>query len=116
MSFVMRKPAFCICKNKKRRSASRISAFFFCCTDSTIPLHNKSKISILCGCTAWFVSDLVGNPKDQFSHNKAQMVHIMITSSVDSKRLLGLLLSLNKTELYYRITVSNDNYEFVQEQ
>ena len=27
----------------------------------------------MCGSTAWFVSDLVGNPEDRFSHNKAQM-------------------------------------------
>ena len=29
--------------------------------------------AIFCGCTARFVSDLVGNPEGQFSHNEAQM-------------------------------------------
>ena len=28
---------------------------------------------ILCGRAAWFVSDLVGNPEDRFSHNEAQL-------------------------------------------
>ena len=28
---------------------------------------------IFCGCTAWFVSDQVRNPKDRFSHNEAHM-------------------------------------------
>ena len=29
--------------------------------------------AILCGCTARFVSDLVGNPEDRLSHNEAQI-------------------------------------------
>ena len=28
-------------------------------------------LAILCGCTARFMMDLVGNPKDRFSHNEA---------------------------------------------
>ena len=46
-------------------------------TDSTIPLLHKSEIfesiAIFCGCAAWFVSDLVGNTEDRFSHNEAQI-------------------------------------------
>ena len=42
---------FCICKNK---DADQLYAF-----------------------TAWFVSDLVGNPDDRFSHNEAHMVNRM---------------------------------------
>ena len=42
-------------------------------TESTIPLIPKSgfykPLTIFCGCTARFVSDLVGNPKDRFSHD-----------------------------------------------
>ena len=41
-------------------------------TDSTIPLLPKSDISC-CGCSAWFMSDLVENPEDRFSHNEAQL-------------------------------------------
>ena len=42
--------------------------------------HNQNKnfldfkpLAIFCGCTAWFVSDLVGYPDDRFSHNEAHM-------------------------------------------
>ena len=43
---------------------------------STIPLLPKSELSlsIFCGCTAWFVSDLVGNPEDRFSPEAAQIM------------------------------------------
>ena len=34
-------------------------------------------LAILCGCTAWFVSDLVGNPEDRFSKNEAHMTKLM---------------------------------------
>ena len=30
-------------------------------------------LAIFCGCTAWFVSDLVGNPEDRFSRDEAQI-------------------------------------------
>ena len=29
----------------------------------------------MCGCRAWFVWDLVGNPEDRFSHNEAHMYY-----------------------------------------
>ena len=73
----MRKPAFCICENKDEdqlrgnREADQRLCFRY--TDSTIPLLPKSEIkalAIFCGCTARFVSDLVGNPEDRFSHNE----------------------------------------------
>ena len=32
-------------------------------------------LDILCNCTARYVSDLVGNPKDQFSHNEAHLAY-----------------------------------------
>ena len=49
LSLVVRKPAFCIWENRRKLLAT------------------------FSGCTAWFVSDLVGNPKDWFSHNKAHL-------------------------------------------
>ena len=52
-----------------------ISAFVFRYTDSTIS-RNYKPLAIFCGCTARFVSDLVGNPEDRFSHNEA---HIYVT-------------------------------------
>ena len=38
--------------------------------DCTIPVNFKP-LAIFCGCTARFVSDLVGNSEDRFSHDVA---------------------------------------------
>ena len=35
---------------------------------------NFKPLAIFCGCTARFVSDLVGNPEDRLSHDEAQML------------------------------------------
>ena len=80
LSCVVRKSAFCICENKDadqlrgNREADQRLCFHY--TDSTIPLLSKSEnsksLNIFCGCTARFVSDLVRNPEDRFSHNEAQ--------------------------------------------
>ena len=48
MSLVMRKPAFCICENK---DADQLRS----------------------NCADRFVSDLIENPEDRFSHNEAHM-------------------------------------------
>ena len=82
MSLVVRKPAFCICENKDadqlRGNREADQHLCFSLMDSTIPLLLKSKkikpLAIFCGCTARFVSDLVGNPEDRFSHNEAHMI------------------------------------------
>ena len=78
----MRKQAFCICENKDAdqlcgdREADQ--RFCFRYTDGTIPLLPNPKfqasIAIFCDCTAQFVSGLVGNPEDWFSHNEAQIL------------------------------------------
>ena len=76
MSCVMRKPAFCICKNKDAdQLCSNLAADQHLCfryIDSTIPLLPKFGIAKLY--PAWFVSDLVVNPKDRFSCDRADMV------------------------------------------
>ena len=78
----MRKPAFCIWEIKDadqlRGNREADQRLCFCYTDSTIPLLSKSEINskllaIFCGPTARFVLDLVGNPENWFSHNKAHM-------------------------------------------
>ena len=77
LSLVVRKPAFCICENKDAGvTAKLISAFVF--TTRIVKflyfLNPKFQAStIFCGCTAWFVSDLVENTEDRFSHNEAQL-------------------------------------------
>ena len=65
----MRKPAFCICENKDaeqlRGNREADQRLCFRHTDITIPLLSKIRnlktLAIFSGCTAWFVSDLVGN-------------------------------------------------------
>ena len=78
----MRKPAFCICKNKDadqlRSDCAADQRLCIRYIYSTIPL-NFRPLAILCGCTAWLVWDLVGNPEDRFSHNEA---HISATCKV----------------------------------
>ena len=80
----MRKPAFCMCENKDADqlrgnqlcgNCEADQRLCFRYTDTTIPLLSKFKpLAILCGCTARFVSDLVGNPEDRFCHNEAQII------------------------------------------
>ena len=60
----MRNPTFCICENKdadllrgNREADQRLCSRYI---DRTIPLLSKSE------CTAWFVSDQVGNQKVGF--------------------------------------------------
>ena len=80
LSLVMRKPDFA--KTKPQISfavtAKLISAFVFATwiVQSLYYLNPKfqASIAIFCGCTAPFVWDLVENPEDQFSHNKAHLI------------------------------------------
>ena len=83
MNRAVRKPAFCICENKDadqlrgNREADQRLCFHY--IDSAIPLVlNFEPLTILCGCTAWFVSDLVGNPEDQFSQNEAHLMKVIM--------------------------------------
>ena len=98
----MRKPDFCICENKDADqlavTAKLISAFVFA-TQIVQSLYflirNFKPPAILCGCTVWFVWDLIGNPEDRFSHNEA---HITVCPSVISGLVL-VILQLITTEL-----------------
>ena len=75
----MRKPG---CKNKDadqlRGNREADQCLYFRYTDrpynpSTSLIRNFKPLAIFCGLTAWFVSDLVGNPEDLISHNEAQI-------------------------------------------
>ena len=69
----MREPAFCICENKD--ADQLISAFVFATRIvQSLYFLNFKLLDIFCGCTAWFVSDLVENPEDRFSQNEAQIL------------------------------------------
>ena len=85
----MRKPAFCICENKdadqlrgNREADQRLSFRYKDSTVLLLPIYKRNfqHLSIFCGCTAWFVSDLIGNPENRFSHNEA---HLIACSSCD---------------------------------
>ena len=99
MSLVMRKPDCCMCENKdadqRRGDREADQRLCFRYMDSTIPLLSKSEI--FCGCTARFVSDLVRNPEDRFSHNEANMIHdiiiILATKRNASSKMLKNLLN-----------------------
>ena len=78
MSLVMRKPAYA--KTKTQISfavtAKLISAFVFTTYLEQFLFflnRNLKPLAIFCSCTAWFVSDQVGNPEDRFSHNEAHI-------------------------------------------
>ena len=51
---------------------------------------------IFCGCTDRFVSDVIGNPKDRFSHNEAQMPLKDADGMKNSADLVSLGLSVQK--------------------
>ena len=78
MSHVMRKTDFCICENKDAdqlhdncEADQRLSLRYM---DSTIPLFpNFQASSHLVWLYSPFMSDLVGNPKDPFSHKEAHI-------------------------------------------
>ena len=83
MSWVMRKPAFCICENKGEDQVTTqlISAFafatyihvvqllYFLIPKIQAPNHLLWPIY-----TARFMSDPVGNTKDRFDHDEAHIV------------------------------------------
>ena len=62
----MRKLALCI----ENKEADQLLCF--CYVDSTVPLLLSFK-PLTIFCTAWFVSNLVGNMEDRFSHEAAHI-------------------------------------------
>ena len=82
LSCVVRKSAFCICKNKGadqlcvNRTADQCLCFLY--TDNTIPPVSKL-LADFCDFTAWFVSDLVGHPKDGFSRDTAHFMFFQVS-------------------------------------
>ena len=100
LSRVMRKPMFCISESKSANcTADQRHCFRYAV--GTIPVLPKSdfkSLTIFCGCTARFVSDLVGIPEDRFSHLAAQLcvtrdwpIHVL--TYVISNKYLAFCLS-----------------------
>ena len=77
MSLVMKNLAFCICRNKgtdqQRGNCTADQRLCFRHIDSTSPQH-PTPLAIFCGCAVQFVSDLVRNSEDRFSHDAASMI------------------------------------------
>ena len=86
----MRKPYFLLCEKKKTQisfavTAKLISAFVFVSwIQSLVFLNLKFQaFTTFCGSTDPFVSDLVGNPEDRFSHVAAQMSWLKSVTGTD---------------------------------
>ena len=78
MSLVVKKRLFAYAKTKTQISfavtVKLISAFVFATRIVQYLLFlNFKHLAIFRGCRAWFMSDLVGNPEDRFSHNEAHI-------------------------------------------
>ena len=67
----MRKQTICICENKDAELTAD-QRLCFRHTDSTIH-PSLNLLALCCDCTAWFVSDPVGNPNCWFYHAQAQV-------------------------------------------
>ena len=115
MSLVVRKPVFCICENKEQISfavtAKLISAFFFFVTyivqSLYFHLRNFKPLAILCGCTAQFMSDLVGNPEDRFSHNGVPgcKIRSLISTSQYYIKRYDIFIDLPRKETCFQHTL-----------
>ena len=57
------------------------------CGPNTEYIRNFKSLAIFCGCTARFVSDLVKNPEDRFSHNDAHVTLSWIGNDQDLTQL-----------------------------
>ena len=82
----MRKPTCCICENKDadqfRGNREADQRLCFCYIARRIPLLSKSEISlwplaIFCSCTAWFVSDQVGNQDVGFLMTRLILLYLL---------------------------------------
>ena len=79
LSKVVRKPLFCICENKgadqlRGNHAADQHLRFHYIDPSASKIQNLKPLAVFCDCTAQFVSDIVGNPEDKFSHDTAHFV------------------------------------------
>ena len=44
-----------------------------CTVVQSLNFLNFKPVVIFCGCTAWFVFDMVGNAEDRFYHDRAEI-------------------------------------------
>ena len=98
LSRCMGKPTICIGENKcvdqLRSNCESDQRLCFRCTDSTIPLLSKSKISsFFFACTARFVSDLVGTKLVGFLTHMPICMHITFKPYFVFRRLTYIFLN-----------------------
>ena len=93
----MRKPDFCICKNKGvdqlhgNSTADQRLYFRYIVQSSTSQSQNFKSLAILY-CIAQFVSDLVGNSKDRFSCDEAYLIiNAFVVNCINGKINMYLL-------------------------
>ena len=94
----LRKRDYCPCQNK---DAYQLCSNFvhgrlcFRCKDSTNPPLSKSKISsfqpCFSNCTGRFVSHMIGNPEDMFSHVAAYLPYVTVLAN--SNQSMGIQIS-----------------------
>ena len=81
----MKNPLFCIWENKDTdqlrgdREADQRLCFRY--IDSTIPLLSKP-LAMFCSCTAWFLSDVVGNQNIGFLMTRLILIASIASTSV----------------------------------
>ena len=66
---------FRICKSRVSHDVALLQLFY-----------TVAYLAIFCGCTAQFVSDLDGNPKDWFSHKEAHLLQLCM-KILDAERI-----------------------------
>ena len=77
----MREPGFFACAKKAQISCAITAQLIIALVFTTLivqflfflEIQNFKLISIFCGCIGRFVSELVGNPEDRFSHDGAHI-------------------------------------------
>ena len=110
---------FCICEIKiadqLRGFTQLVSFFVFATSPSTFKITSFKLLAIFCGCTARFVSDLVGNPEYRFCRVAANIIRRFITfigdpnrkQTVSSNRRRASILELPQN----RCVIFNIHYE-----
>ena len=95
MSHIMRKPVYAICEQQRCTSA---------CTSaqSSFYIRNFKPLASFCGCAGRFESDLVENPEDRFSRDKA---HIFFRNLLRKLEGLQYFLSESSHDKTNKMTV-----------
>ena len=78
----MRKPAFCFCVNKRADQLRGNPVPLFSLHRQFNTSENFKPLTMFCGSTSRFVSNLLGNPEDRFSDDAAHIVFDVCYSQI----------------------------------